>query len=186
MALKYWVEKNWLWPSDLECWWIARALFPPQVVVDLRVAVFLKKVIKAEDTNHRSKAMSMMSVDLLCTLLKFVVQRMKYSDVSFCNLLNQNSFKLFNVNCYCFCIAIAYHYLVALKNTIKIFLLAAWWIVFLHIINSYEYVFSYLYLVTEWAISSSSRLCSFPAIHWLRLQSNGLCHSGTGLCDRLL
>jgi hypothetical protein len=48
-----------------------------------------QRVMKAEDKNNRSKAMSMVSVDMLCTLLKFVIQRMKYPDVSFLRLVSE-------------------------------------------------------------------------------------------------
>ena len=46
--------------------------------------IFLQKVMKAEDIKNRSKAMSMLSIETLCSLLKFVIQRMKYPDVMFC------------------------------------------------------------------------------------------------------
>jgi hypothetical protein len=39
-----------------------------------------EKIMKAENVETCSKALSMISVDVLCSLLKFVIQRMKYPD----------------------------------------------------------------------------------------------------------
>lgn len=39
-----------------------------------------EKIMIAENTETRSKAMSMLSMETLCTLLKFVLQRMKYPE----------------------------------------------------------------------------------------------------------
>ena len=45
------------------------------------VAAYFQKVMAAENQQTRSKAMEMVTLDTLCLLLKYVLQRMKFSDV---------------------------------------------------------------------------------------------------------
>ncbi len=50
---------------------------------DKRVCVLcLQTLMRAECTDTRSKAMSMLSVDQLCGMLRYVLQRMKHTTVS--------------------------------------------------------------------------------------------------------
>ena len=45
----------------------------------------LQKIMRAECVDTRSKSMEMLSIEQLCTLLKFALERMKHNGVSLIN-----------------------------------------------------------------------------------------------------